>query len=342
MFAALRATADALVVEDRDFDPSPTRLVELRPPDRARIIQRRFLVATVVLVVLVAAAMIVRLTATSTKSIRTAQTPTTSVTAAPTTIPTAGSTPSSSRPAPAALVAHVASVPVGALDVVGAGSVARLSIGLPGPELTEGGKPRVVWIGAEYCPFCAAERWPLTVALARFGTFSDLRVTSSAAVSPQGAAEVFPDTQTFSFHGSTYTSGYLAFDSVEQTNRAYRPLDVATPEEQMLLQTFDAPPYVPAGGAGSIPFVDLANKQPISGATFSPAVLQGVSADNIAQALSDPNNDIAKAVDGTANLLTAQICTLTNEQPANVCTDPMITNIQKSTVSQLRSAATSR
>jgi hypothetical protein len=61
------------------------------------------------------------------------------------------------------------------------------------------GKPLVVYIGAEYCPFCAAQRWPLVVALSRFGTFSGLSVTRSAS------EDVFPDTATLSFHSASYT-----------------------------------------------------------------------------------------------------------------------------------------
>jgi len=334
---ALRATADALVVDDRDFDASATRMVERPTRDRARRSRHRFVVATVVLIVLVAAAAIVRQTAGTNKG-RTAEAPPTSVPAGATTSTTAP-IPTSSQPAPAALIAQVASVPISALDVVGAGNVAPPAITLPGPVLTEDGKPRIIWIGAEYCPFCAAERWPLIVALARFGTFSALRVTASAAVTPSGVPEVYPDTQTFSFHGSTYTSDNLAFDAVEQTNRAYRPLDVATPDEETLFRRFDAPPYVT--GAGSIPFVDLANMQLVSGASFSPAVLQGASADDIARALSDPTSDIAKAVDGTADLFTAEFCTLTNNQPANVCSDPMITHIQNSPQAKSTSTAPS-
>jgi hypothetical protein len=32
----------------------------------------------------------------------------------------------------------------------------------------------MLYIGAEYCPYCAAERWPLVMALSKFGTFSNL------------------------------------------------------------------------------------------------------------------------------------------------------------------------
>ena len=36
-------------------------------------------------------------------------------------------------------------------------------------------KPELLYIGAEYCPYCAASRWPLIIALSRFGTFKGLR-----------------------------------------------------------------------------------------------------------------------------------------------------------------------
>ena len=43
------------------------------------------------------------------------------------------------------------------------------------------GKPEILYIGAEYCPYCATERWPLAVALSRFGTFTGLRGIHSSA-----------------------------------------------------------------------------------------------------------------------------------------------------------------
>ena len=42
----------------------------------------------------------------------------------------------------------------------------------------------------------------------------------------------------------------------------------------------------------------------------------------IATALADPTTDIAKGVNGAANVLTAQICKSTNQQPTAVCTAP--------------------
>ena len=65
------------------------------------------------------------------------------------------------------------------------------------PSLTLNGKPEVLYIGAEYCPFCAAERWAMIVALSRFGTFSGLATTRSAAKNGAGTAEPYPTTPTW-------------------------------------------------------------------------------------------------------------------------------------------------
>src|ERR1700722_14197678 len=75
--------------------------------------------------------------------------------------------------------------------------------------LTSGGKPEIVYVGAEYCPYCAAERWALTAALSRFGTFSNLHYIHSSST------DVYPSTPTLTFYKSTYTSKYVDFQPVE-------------------------------------------------------------------------------------------------------------------------------
>ena len=43
--------------------------------------------------------------------------------------------------------------------------------------LTSAGKPEVLYVATEYCPFCAAQSWPLIIALSHFGQFSGLNVS---------------------------------------------------------------------------------------------------------------------------------------------------------------------
>lgn len=211
------------------------------------------------------------------------------------------------------VVSGVTSVPASVLDKVGAGTANAFPKAIPGTPLTENGKPKVLYVGAEYCPFCAAERWSTVVALSRFGTFSNL---GQSASSPQ---DVYPSTATLSFHGSSYTSSTIAFEGVETQAEQGVPLDTLPAEGQKLVDTYDAPPYVPKESQGSIPFVYIGGKYMISGATYSPQVLQGKTHEQIAAALSNPDSAVAQAVDGSANVITAAICATTKNAPADVC-----------------------
>jgi thiol-disulfide isomerase/thioredoxin len=193
------------------------------------------------------------------------------------------------------------------------------------PALTSDGKPEVLYVGAEYCPYCAAERWPVVIALSRFGTFSGLGLTTSSAT------DVFPSTPTLTFHGSTYASDVISFTAVEtETNQlaasglGYEPLETLTAEQQQLMQTFNVPPYT--SQAGSIPFTLIGNRFVISGSSYPPDVLQGKTWQQIASALSDPSSPIAKQVLAAANMLTAAICELTGGQPTNVCSAPGVSS----------------
>ncbi len=223
----------------------------------------------------------------------------------------------------ASVVSKVTSVPASTLDEIGKGSfTGKIPPINGGTPLTSGGKPEMLYMGAEYCPYCAAERWSMIVALSRFGTFSGLStVHSSTTDTPSNIS-------TFTFHGSSYTSKYLTFTPVEmQTNvldpatKNYPVLEKPTSAQQALLTKYDAPPYVSsAADAGAIPFIYFGGKNVSIGASYDATVLSGKSWAQIASALSDPNSAIAKAIGGTANYLTAAICKMTGNQPASACT----------------------
>ena len=215
-------------------------------------------------------------------------------------------------PDAAAIINQVTSVPAGVFDTVGAGTAAGKPKVLSGDPLSVNGKPEVLYIGAEYCPYCATERWAMVAALSRFGTFSNLSLTRSSSI------DVYPSTPTFTFHGSGFVSNYLTFTPVEtQTNEpspngGYKPLDTLTAGQQQLVSSL---------GSG-IPFIDIAGKYLINGVTYDPGVLQGKTGIAIATALRDGKSPISTGVIGSANLLTALICQTTGGQPATVCDTP--------------------
>jgi hypothetical protein len=231
----------------------------------------------------------------------------------------------------AASVSHkIATVPAAALDKVGVGAGypapgsvypnAIKTIKAGGPLLTSNGKPEIVYVGGEYCPYCAAERWALSVALSRFGTISGLRLIHSSST------DVDPSTATLSFYKATYKSKYLTFAPTEAQDVNRAPLQPLTALDKSLMTKYDAPPYMPKSYSGSFPFVDLGNKYVIDGASYDPAVLANLTWQQIAADLAKPSSTVAQAIDGTANHITAAICKLTGNQPGGVCSSTGVTS----------------
>lgn len=241
----------------------------------------------------------------------------------PATAPGSGG-PSSSL-APAAMVKAATSVSASVADAVGLpSSVNPPKVLSHQPLLTVGGKPAVFYVGAEYCPYCAAERWALVAALSRFGTFSNLRATHSSLT------DVYADTATFSFYKSSYSSPYLVFDPTEMyTNQpapggGYQTLQPLQGEAKAVFTKYDSPPFVPSSGQGAFPFADFGNSVLVSGASYSPQVLAGLTNLQIAKDLSNPSSPVAQAIAGTANYLTAALCSITSGKPASVCKEPYV------------------
>ena len=212
-------------------------------------------------------------------------------------------------PAPAAVASAVTGVPSSVFDQVGVvqGLQAPSAIS-KGKPLTSDGKPEVLFLGDEWCPICATERWPLTVALARFGTFSGLKVTKSSST------DSYPNTNTLSFFGSSYSSPYLVFDPLEQQDRTGKAL-IPVPTAALSLEQ--------SLGGNGVPFIDFGGRYQLNTASYNPGVLEGLTWQQIAGDLTHPTGSQAQAVQegivASANQLSAVLCRLTGNQPAAVC-----------------------
>jgi hypothetical protein len=244
------------------------------------------------------------------------------------------STPSSGpgrTPASPAVVAQVSHVPASVFDAVGINS--QVAPVYP-PIVISGQKPLtftsasgtslpgVFFFGAEYCPHCAAERWALIAALSRFGTFHRLSNMQSSST------DIDPNTQTFSFYKSTYTSRYIVFKPDEfysnqwdAARNDWTILQPPTHEEAALEQKYNSPTYFPSLTAGelSFPFIDIGNKV-LSEENYDPGVLAGLSREDIAGGLKNSKNPITQAILASANYLSASICAVDGQQPSTVCT----------------------
>jgi hypothetical protein len=206
--------------------------------------------------------------------------------------------------APSVVVRQATAVPLGVLTRVSPGQAATplQQVATPGPPLTVDGKPTIVFVSEESCPFCAAERWPLVVALSHFGTWTNLGSTRSSAT------DVYPNTATFSFRAAHYRSAEITLRTTELADNAGRPLQAETPLDAKLIGTYDVPPFVnSADQSGAVPFLDIANHYILAGAQYNPQILAGLSAAQIASQLRDPSSPVAQAIDGSARTIVAAI-----------------------------------
>jgi hypothetical protein len=186
---------------------------------------------------------------------------------------------------------------------------------LKGPD----GKPELLYIGGEFCPICAAQRYTLLAALSRFGTFSNVSTLTSSE----------DQVPTFTFHGASYKSDYIDFVSKEASDNNQQPYDTLTTQENNIVNTYNKAPYLPNSSPSSIPFMSIANQYVSVGSYYDHTLLIGKSYTDITNQLGDTNSDIARGVVGGANYLTAALCIVTNNQPANVCTSGSIPTIEQ-------------
>lgn len=165
------------------------------------------------------------------------------------------------------------------------------------------GKPVVLFVGEEYCMYCALQRWALVVALSRFGDFSGLKYMTS------GANE--GDLPTFTFVGSTYSSGYITFRPYEIQDRANPPHQLQT-----LPSNYSA---ILASYGGGVPFLDFGNRYVLSGSPLSDiSILQGKNWTTIINSIAGSDSS-GSQIREAANLITGVICKLTQGSPASVC-----------------------
>jgi thiol-disulfide isomerase/thioredoxin len=221
---------------------------------------------------------------------------------------------------PASVEKNIASVPDSALSSVGTGSVLTYTskpiTKISGTSLTSAGKPEMLYIGAEFCPYCAAMRWSMAVALSKFGTLSPLHGIHSSST------DVDPSTPTLTFYKSSYTSKYLTFTPVENETISHAPLQNTTTAQQATWVKYSPPNEL------GYPFIDFGNKYLINGPIYDPAVLSGLTWEQVSQQMKDPSSKVAQGVLGAANYITAAICKMTGNAPSNVCSASNVTAME--------------
>jgi hypothetical protein len=233
-----------------------------------------------------------------------------------------GITAPTERAATPSVVAAAADISVSEMDTVGLpASVTAPDTDASQPPLVIGGKPGAIYIGGEFCPYCAAERWAIVVAFSKFGSFSGLGETTSSPWEGTPYA-------TFSFLHSTYTSSLLTFDGVEYQGNDTHGLGTRTVVQPLTsVQSAVWATYSTRLGSGSegFPFLDIGNRVLAMGPSYSPSDMTGLTQEQIASGLEDPADPLTREIVGAANYLSAGICSITGMRPSAVCTDSAVT-----------------
>jgi uncharacterized protein DUF929 len=217
--------------------------------------------------------------------------------------------PPAGTPIPAATLAKLQSVPISTLAGASTSGVVTTPQSVNDPALVADGKPELLYIGAEFCPHCAAERWPLYVALSKFGTFSPQpgRIHS---------ANEDGDVPTLTFYGTTYSSPYLTFTPVEVTTNkpqgnGYAPLQTPTQAQLTLWEDTNG---------GTFPFVDIGGKKVLPSAQYLFTPLENLPFSTVAAQVGNNSTTIGANIDASAAQLITTICgSLSNHKPAAVC-----------------------
>jgi len=233
-------------------------------------------------------------------------------------VPLAGA--AATRPSVAPDLGRATHVADSVLEQVGVGGAAPPTILTGQPALLSRGKPEVVYVGAGYCPYCAVARWSLQIALAKFGTFSQLGPAASSS-----SMDVYPGVKSWGFQGSHYSSPYFSFAALD-AGSSY-PSVLPQPERR-LLSTYDKPPYVPGQDRGAIPFIDIADRYVQTGSTASVAVLEHLTLNQISLDAKRPSSPVARSLDAAANYLIGALCSIAGQQSAPICASPMIVRVE--------------
>jgi len=157
------------------------------------------------------------------------------------------------------------------------------------------GKLVVFFMGAEHCPYCAAERWAVVRALSKYGQWRGLRQTMSAA-----RDEPFLNLPTYDLTEATYTSPHVEFVSREIRDREFKPLQKLLKTESKLVRKYDPKKH--------IPFLLIGGRfmQPEAG--FSPKIFIGHTFRQTETELKKIESEIRKTIDDEANIISALLC----------------------------------
>ena len=172
------------------------------------------------------------------------------------------------------------------------------------------------WNGT--CEPCAAENLVVVSSLEALGG----KFTSLATTTETGGIT------TISLRHAVY-KGPIVLQASEVDGPTGKPDQSYTAQAQQEFLSYDALPFTKA--PGGYPFLDIGGHFVQVGPAFSSSLLEGLTIRRIATDLATPDSAVTRAIDGSANELTAAICEtlhqLSQHRPI-VCANPAIVAIE--------------
>lgn len=175
------------------------------------------------------------------------------------------------------------------------------------------GKSLIFFMGAGFCPFCAAERWAIVNSLSNFGSWEGLLETASA-----DHDEKYLNIPTVSFAGAKYTSDYIDFIGRETADRNFEPVQELDKKDYEILDIFNPDQIIP------FLLIDGQFMQVSSG--YSPELLEGMDHAKVKSELENPASPVGKAIRTEADNITALICKSIGNK-ANACNLENVTSL---------------
>jgi len=157
------------------------------------------------------------------------------------------------------------------------------------------GKLLMFFMGAEYCPYCAAERWAIVRSLQKFGQWDGLKQTISAA-----RDQPFLNLPTYDFTKATYNSPHIEFVAREIKDREFKPLEKLLKTEEKLVRKHNP--------KKEIPFLLIGGRFVQVGSGFPPKIFIGHTFRQTETELKKIESEIRKTIDEEANVISALLC----------------------------------
>jgi len=162
------------------------------------------------------------------------------------------------------------------------------------PFKSDSKKVLVYYLGAGFCPWCAAERWSIIEALKNFGTWEGLKPDKSAERN-----EPFLNLPTYNFSSAKFKSDYVEFVGKEFQDRNFQDLDHFTDVDNAIIDNYNL--------QGVIPFIFIGGSFVRIGSGPKPEQLVGLSHDDVKKQLEKKDTNLAKAIEEEANYIAALI-----------------------------------